>query len=165
MSAGIEPFTIGEVAAPRGGRIGICRLPGRGGDLEGDLDAVATWGASIVVSMTELAEMEAHGAGGLASGADARGMAWRHFPISDFGTPETAAARWRDLSADLHRRLDQGEAVLLHCAAGRGRSGMVAMRLLVERGVPPDEALKVVRGVRPGAVETGPQRQWGSASV
>jgi protein-tyrosine phosphatase len=164
MSASVEPFTIGEVETPGPGRIGVCRLPGRSGDLVADLDTAAAWGASTIVSMTELAEMVARGAGALSVETEARGMAWRHFPVSDFGTPEAAAARWRALSAELHRRLDQGESVLLHCAAGLGRSGMVAMRLLVERGVAADDALARVRAARPGAVETEQQRQWASVS-
>jgi GNAT superfamily N-acetyltransferase len=34
------------------------------------------------------------------------------------------------------------------------------MRLLVERGMEPDDALLRIRMVRPGAVETDPQRSW-----
>ena len=45
-------------------------------------------------------------------------------------------------------------------AVVNARSGMIALRLMVERGADPDEALKRLRAVRPGAVETDEQRLW-----
>jgi len=48
--------------------------------------------------------------------------------------------------------------VFAHCYGGKGRSGMVLLRLMVERGLDPDQALQDLRRVRPGAVET--QAQW-----
>lgn len=91
------------------------------------------------------------------------GVEWRHFPIVDFGTPlPEALPAWSSLSAEIHAALGQGEGVLLHCRSGLGRSGMIALRLMVERGEEQDAALARLRGVRPGAVETGEQRVWGS---
>jgi len=42
----------------------------------------------------------------------------------------------------------------------KGRSGMVAMRVLAEQGTPPEMALETVRKARPGAVETDAQAAW-----
>jgi hypothetical protein len=156
----IEPFAIADLPCARG-RLGIARLPGRTGDLAGDVTAIADWGARLVLSMTEADEMAAKGASGLAASLAARGIGHAMFPIPDFGTPG-ADAGWASLSQDLHRRLAAGEHVLLHCMGGKGRSGMVAMRLLVERGVPAEEALAMVRRARPGAVETEAQAAWAS---
>ena len=44
--------------------------------------------------------------------------------------------------------------ILLHCAAGLGRTGTMAAKLLIASGVPAPQALARVRAVRPGAVET-----------
>ncbi len=156
----IEPFAIADLPCATG-RLGIARLPGRSGDLPGDVQAIADWGARLVLSMTEADEMTASGAAGLASELAARGIGHAAFPIPDFGTP-AADADWATLSRDLHRRLAAGQAILLHCMGGKGRSGMVAMRLLVEQGLPADEALAMVRRTRPGAVETGAQAAWAS---
>ncbi len=156
----IEPFAIADLPCATG-RLGIARLPGRAGDLAGDVAAIADWGAQLVLSMTEPEEMATHGAAGLATSLAARGIGHAAFPIPDFGTPGSDA-EWTNLSRDLHRRLAAGERVLLHCMGGKGRSGMVAMRLLVEQGVAADEALAMVRRARPGAVETDAQAAWAS---
>ncbi|MCU0820582.1 MAG: phosphatase [Beijerinckiaceae bacterium] len=156
----IEPFAIADLPCATG-RLGIARLPGRTGDLASDVQAIAQWGARLVLSMTEPDEMAARGAADLAASLVARGIGHAMFPIPDFGTPG-ADAGWASLSRNLHRRLAAGERILLHCMGGKGRSGMVAMRLLVEQGLPADEALAMVRRARPGAVETEAQAAWAS---
>ncbi|MBN8534209.1 MAG: dual specificity protein phosphatase family protein [Rhizobiales bacterium] len=160
MHDAIEPFTIATIATGSG-QIGIARLPGRAGDIVADVSSIRHWGAQLVVSMTESDEMAAAGASGLAAGLTALDIAHHHFPIRDFGVPERTDARWPALSRILHARLDAGEAVLLHCMGGKGRSGMLALRLLVERGMEPEAALRVIRQARPGAVETPEQEDWG----
>lgn len=156
----IEPFAIADIPSAKG-RLGIARLPGRSGDLAGDAQAIAAWGARMVLSMTEPDEMAARGAAGLAEALAFHGIGHAAFPIPDFGTP-AADADWASLSRDLHKRLAAGEAILLHCMGGKGRSGMVAMRLLVEQGMAPIDALAQVRHARPGAVETEAQAAWAS---
>ena len=156
----IEDFTIAMLAAPPG-RIGLCRLPGRSGALAADVSAIVAWSPTIVVSLAEAAEMEALGAAGLPGRLEASGLRWRHFPIADFGAPEPAAEdRWRALADELHGALDAGRRVLIHCRGGLGRSGMVAARLIVERGADAAEAIARVRADRPGAVETEGQEVW-----
>jgi protein-tyrosine phosphatase len=155
-----ETFRIATLPAGTG-RIGICRLPGRTGDLAGDMELIHAWRPAFVVSMTEAAEMNAHGGAELPALLERAGIAWRHFPIIDFGAPEAAAlSEWPALAAKLHAALDAGAGVLLHCRGGLGRSGMVSLRLLVERGEEPAAALLRMRAVRPGAVETEEQRRW-----
>ena len=57
-----------------------------------------------------------------------------------------------------------GGRVLVHCRGGCGRSGMVALRLMIEAGEAPDEALSRLRSVRPCAVETKAQMGWAMAA-
>ena len=157
----IERLTIATVELPSGGRIGICRLPGIVGDLDGDVAAIRAWEPAFVVSMTGLSEMELAGSAALPVRLKEAGIAWRHFPIVDFGAPrDDVLTRWPALAAELHAALDAGGGVLTHCRAGLGRSGMVSLRLLIERGEAPEAALRRIRAVRPGAVETVGQRQW-----
>ena len=142
-------------------RLGLCRLPGRSDDLAGDVSAIRDWKPAIVVSMTEAAEMAESGSGDLPALLAATGIDWRHFPVVDFGVPEVEVLpQWTALSAALHARLDAGEGVLLHCRGGLGRSGMIALRLLVERGEGAEVALARLRVARPGAVETEAQAGW-----
>ena len=79
------------------------------------------------------------------------------YPIPDLGAPPPAAAR--DLVADLRGRLAAGDGLLVHCGAGIGRAGTVAVALLVDMGVPLEDALAHVAAHRPMAgPEAGPQR-------
>jgi protein-tyrosine phosphatase len=156
----IEAFRIASLPVGSG-RLGICRLPGASGDLAGDVAAILAWKPTAVVSMTGMGEMRRLGAGALAEHLTSAGIAWRHLPIADFTAPGASGPpEWPELSAELHGALDAGGGVLLHCRAGLGRSGMVALRLLVERGEEPAAALTRIRAVRPGAVETEAQRAW-----
>ena len=156
-----ELFCIASLGLEEGGRVGICPLPGRFNTLAEDIDTIAAWNPSIVLTLTEMPEMEDMGSERLGPLLEARGMQWKHLPIRDWsGLSADNAAFWPLLSKQLHGALDRGEGVLTHCRGGHGRSGMVAMRLLVERGVEPETALRRVRTVRPGAVETPAQQRW-----
>ena len=53
-----------------------------------------------------------------------------------------------------------GESVVVHCRGGLGRTGLIAVRLLVELGESPVSALVRVRAARPGAVETVEQEKY-----
>jgi protein-tyrosine phosphatase len=161
-----ETFAIATLPLDGGGRLGICPLPGGDGGLAADVAAIAAWQPSLVVSLTEQAEMERCGSGRLGAVLGDAAIAWSHLPIRDFSGPDGAGrAAWPDLAARLHAILDHGGGVLLHCRGGRGRSGMIAMRLLVERGEAPAEALARLRAVRPGAVETEAQLDWAAAPL
>lgn len=154
-------FSIATLGLEEGGRIGVCPLPGRYNLLTEDVETIAEWNPSTVLTLTELSEMEDLGSDKLGGLLEARGITWKHLPIRDWnGLSHHNAAYWPALSQQLHRVLDRGEGVLTHCRGGHGRSGMIALRLLVERGIEPETALQRVRHVRPGAVETPEQMRW-----
>lgn len=159
-------FAISTVVLPAGGRIGISCIPGRDGEYAADLEAIADWGANVVVSMTDTIEMEARGCGDLGAQLASRGIGWLHLPLRDLGGPTGASCeRWAGYSTQVHGVLDGGGAVLVHCHGGHGRAGMVALRLLVERGEVPETALQRIRAVRPGAVQTEGQYRWAAAAA
>ncbi len=76
--------------------------------------------------------------------ADALPARWQHLPMRDFGLADNVAAL-RDGIVALAREVEAGEAVLLHCAAGIGRTGTAAACLLKSLGLARDEALQRVR--------------------
>ncbi len=157
-------FAIATILLANGARIGICPLPGRGGQLDADMIELLRWRPDAVVSMTEWSEMARAGAAELPHRLADAGIAWRHLPITDFGGPSGQSAEdWPALSSELHGILDRGGSVLTHCYGGHGRSGMVTLRLMVERGEEPETALARIRTERPGCVESPEQFRWAAA--
>jgi protein-tyrosine phosphatase len=69
---------------------------------------------------------------------------WTHLPMRNFGLPEDQPA-FRDSIQSIARALRAGDAVLLHCAAGLGRTGTAAACVLKALGVPAEQALQRVR--------------------
>jgi protein-tyrosine phosphatase len=77
------------------------------------------------------------------------------FAIREGGVPEDRDGFWA-LANDVAKRLESGEAVLIHCAGGVGRTAMLAISVLLALGEPMNEAESVVS--RAGSiVETMPQ--------
>ncbi|HET8870899.1 MAG TPA: tyrosine-protein phosphatase [Aquabacterium sp.] len=82
---------------------------------------------------------------------------WLHVPMRNFGLAEQAAT-FRSGVEQVVQALDRGETVLIHCAAGMGRTGSMAACVLKQLGLSRDEALVRVRsaGSNPeSAVQTG----------
>ncbi len=71
------------------------------------------------------------------------------FPIHDLHAPPLDGVR--PLLDDLVSRLDRGEHLLIHCAAGIGRAGTIGTCLLIRRGMAPDAALAHIAACRPMA--------------
>lgn len=167
-----NPLRIAELpVSAADGRIGITVAPGKhqpGGltgahrrDLGADLDAIAAWNTAVVVTLVEQHELDSLGIAGLGMEVQRRHMQWHHWPIQDYGVPDaTFEEAWPARSAALRSLLACGGRVLVHCKGGLGRAGTITARLLVEDGMAPGGAIRAVRAVRPGAIETGPQEAW-----
>ena len=144
-----------------GGLLAISQLPGRQGDYAGDLDFIRDWRPSLVVTLTPRAEMVAAQAETLGSDMRESGARWVHFAIDDYGTPDAGAlAQWGEISRFALSALKGQGRVLVHCKGGCGRSGMIALRLMIEAGEDGVDALLRLRKIRPCAVETDAQMRW-----
>lgn len=153
-------FVIHEVPVGRG-LLAISPLPGRTRHYATDRERLLQWVPALVVSMTTLAELARKGAGGLPEDLQAVGIAWQHLPVDDYGVPGAEVdALWPEVSASACAHLEQGRRVLVHCFGGCGRSGMAALRLMIDAGEPEAEALNRLRASRPCAVETQAQMAW-----
>ncbi|MBC7469873.1 MAG: tyrosine-protein phosphatase [Ramlibacter sp.] len=69
---------------------------------------------------------------------------WHDLPMPNFGLPEDPSAFRRNISR-IAAALRDGDAVMLHCAAGLGRTGTAAACVLKALGVDQAEALERVR--------------------
>lgn len=144
-----------------GGILAIAPLPGGGGNYAADLAHMREWRPALVISLTPRVEMVAHGSERLGQDMQERVARWMHFPIPDLGIPDTVVnTGWPEVSGFALKALAGGGRVLVHCKAGCGRSGMVALRLMVEAGEQPDHALQRLRNLRPCAIETPEQMAW-----
>jgi protein-tyrosine phosphatase len=84
-------------------------------------------------------------------------------PIPDFGAPDDRAA-FADLVSGLCADLYRGGRLILHCAAGVGRTGLVAQQVLMAMGVDPGDARARVALAGSGP-ETRAQQAFCSAAV
>lgn len=165
-----DPLWIASLSVG-GGTLGLTLCPGKRGsslsgvrwerDLKADVAVIAAWGASKVVTLIEEHEFALLGVERLPEAVRAAGIAWHHLPITDVSVPDERFERtWPAVWSQLSASLDAGKRVLVHCRGGLGRAGTVAALMLIECGEAPEMAIKRVRSVRPGAIETAEQERW-----
>ncbi|MFW3145754.1 MAG: dual specificity protein phosphatase family protein [Thermoplasmatota archaeon] len=85
-----------------------------------------------------------------------------HFPVIDMSVPTE-----EDVRSIISLIDSYPGPVMVHCAAGIGRTGTVIALYLVEHGMEPEKAISLVREKRGGSIQTMPQemmvRQWAAA--
>lgn len=133
-------------------------------NLKTDLDIIAEWGAAHVVSLMEMDELEYLHVPDLGYRIKEKGIIWHFWEVID--RTALRLRYWADgdplrqeCDALLHE-LANGRKVFIHCRGGLGRTGTLAARLLVERGLKPEKAIEEVRIARPGAIETVEQEDY-----
>ena len=164
-----SPLQIAEVqVGPTAGYLGMTICPGKRDaagrwrrDLDVDVEDISEWGATTVVTLIEDHEFRLLSVEDLETLVRRADMEWFHLPIRDVAVPDHRFEEaWKVVSPGIHRRLDAGERILIHCRGGLGRTGLVAGLILVERGVQPKEAIRRIRAVRPHAIETSDQEAY-----
>ena len=166
-----DPLRIDSVQVNAfGGEIGMTLCPGkkdRGAvsgdwdrDLDGDLAAIAEWGATAVLSLMEPHEFERLGVARMQMDMPA-GIQHFILPIVDGAVPSGTWERaWAKTGPQLRDLLALGGRIRIHCRGGLGRTGMVAARILIELGEEPATAMARVRKARPGAIENRGQEKY-----
>ena len=166
-----QPLRIDSVRLGNGAVLGMSHCPGRRGaddqgrlwqrDLDQDLCAIVAWGASTVLSLIDSSEFVRLGVDDFGAAIARTPMTWLQWPIADMKTPGPATClAWQQSGPVLLDAIDRGDRVLVHCAAGLGRTGMMVASLMAGQGVSADESIRLVRAARPGTIETEAQAQW-----
>lgn len=137
---------IDTVPLPGSGGLSLCGKHAIAPDVHA---ATARCGATTVVCLVQEGELWGHWPHYVQWLRDNDGAAAVWFPVPDLSAPPLAEAL--PLIDDLLARIDRGEHLLMHCAAGIGRTGTVAVCLLVARGMTLQQAADHVRAHRPMA--------------
>jgi protein-tyrosine phosphatase len=115
-------------------------------------EALARTGTTAVVCLCERHELESRYPAYLEWLHENRSLRAFWSPIPDLGAPSVQEGR--TLVSELCHHLNAGKRLLMHCGAGLGRAGTIAIALLVTLGADPVEAAAMVAARRPMA---GPQ--------
>ena len=120
-----------------------CAYPRR----EAALAALAQQDISVLINLHEKAHPPAQ--------LMKYGLAEVHIPVKDFTAP--SLVQLEQGIAAIRETLAAGQRVAVHCGGGLGRTGTLLACYLVERGLSAEEAIRRVRMVRPGSIETATQ--------
>jgi len=154
-----ELFNLLDV--PAGGHLILSAQPAKFRELDQALAAYRRAGARLVVTLLPNQELQSLGLQSLPDRCAPYGLTWAHCPIDDFCPPGPAFEQhWNGVASKVQSLLDKGEGVALHCRAGLGRTGTVAARILIERGLCASDAIGLVRQTRPGSIETTAQEEY-----
>ncbi len=149
-----------QLTAP--GTLAITILPGRrdiGRSLDADLGVIVREGVTDVLCLVPEPELAHYGVPDLLARYAAQGLRVRHLPMLD--QKAASAEGVGDTVRWLRERLAQGAHVVVHCAGGLGRSGLVAACLLRSTGLSAAEAIAEVRRARsPRAIENAVQEAF-----
>ncbi|HSE91745.1 MAG TPA: tyrosine-protein phosphatase [Methylomirabilota bacterium] len=148
-------FRALELPADVAGRVYLASMPGRYERLEAALHEMDRHGIERVVCLTPDTEIEAKAPEYLDA---VRGGGLRRpcerLDVTDYRAPADENA-FRVLVDHIARRLRQGERILVHCAGGIGRTGTLAICLLVALGWTVQQSREAARraGSRPESDE------------
>jgi len=126
------------------GRLLLHSMPGRFEALERVWQQVRSDAVGAIVCLTEqfeISQKSSQYAEALEAGTVP--CAVLPFEIREGGVPDDRDAFWL-LVKDVANRLQSGEAVLIHCAGGVGRTAMLAVSVLLALGEPRSEAESLV---------------------
>jgi protein-tyrosine phosphatase len=149
-------FRCVELPARVPGRLLLHSMPGRFEAIERVWHQLRSEAVAAIVCLSEVYEIR------VKSSAYAEALEGGTVPCSvlpfqirEGGVPEDRESFW-ELAKDVANRLQSGEAVLIHCTGGIGRTAMLAVSVLLALGEPMNQAETVV-SVAGSTVETMPQ--------
>lgn len=140
-------------------KLALSPLPGRLGTLEQDQTTISAWGATLIVSMVQVSEFKSDSFVPFQRYLQVNGIGFLHLPVRDYGAFDDDIL-WSKAIEKITPHFEAGGRVLFHCYGGCGRSGMAALRALIDFGWTAEDAFTQLRQTRPCAVETADQLRW-----
>lgn len=115
----------------------------------GQVDWLAKQGLDTILTLTEKPLPQGSTLGSK--------MVLRHIPMLDHEAPRPESL---GQAVDyVEEQLAAGRHVLVHCLAGEGRTGCVMAAYLIKiRGIGAEEAVRILRGIKPTFVEPSQQK-------
>ncbi len=169
----IEVFWVEPAAHGAAGRLGLTFAPGKKGagiatDVEWDRDLRQDMarlrdvhGTDLLVSLMEDHEYVQLRIPELFEVAAACGIRTERLPIKDVHTPRPGEEGAVDaLIGAVRASLRRGEAVVIHCRGGHGRTGTIAALTLVSYGHRAEDAITLVREAQKHTVEHRRQAEY-----
>jgi protein-tyrosine phosphatase len=129
------PGALSTMGRPRGGKW-----------LADEMNGLAAYGVSVLVSLLSDAETAELGLSGEAEAAQASGLTFYRLPTEDRHAPDLEAGR--ALAGTLRELIADGAHVAVHCRFGIGRSSTLAAMVLVLDGTPPEQAWSLIAAAR-----------------
>ena len=148
------------IPGPWPGKLAIVARP-RGEDwLADEAAALRRAGIDMVVSLLEPDEAARLGLGGEGRELAHSGVRFQSLPIPDRGVPASQSVT-TELLQQILAELRSGHAVAVHCRQGIGRSGLIAIGVLLAAGTELNRAIEITSAARGLTVpETQVQLQW-----
>ena len=144
------------------GRLIFTPCPGsKDTSLASALDTLKAAGAEALITLMPVSELEQNQAAELPALCAARSLEWFHLPVADEQVPladfDAAWAQARERIAGL---IGEGRSIAIHCKGGSGRTGLIAARILIDRGLSRGEAVALVQALRPKAIQHPAHAAW-----
>ncbi|OBT10196.1 phosphatase [Vibrio sp. UCD-FRSSP16_10] len=123
-------------------------------------------GVKAIVTAINQAEMTEKNVEALGEKSKALGLQWFHLPIEDDDVPDGEFAElWAEVSPELHKLVNSGDKIAMHCMGGSGRTGLLAANLLLELNWSLPKVVTEVKALRPGAFTKPAQVNYVEALV
>lgn len=148
-----------RLPASLAGELWLGPMPGRLRPFDKDMGTLNAQNIDRIVSLTPLAEIEEKAPDYAVALAEGMDIAVSRFPIADFAIPDDEAGLFA-LAARTAGELREGSKVFVHCAAGIGRTGTMAICILLALGLDATEATAIV-----AAAGSGPETEAQKALV
>jgi protein-tyrosine phosphatase len=144
------------------GRLIFTPCPGsKDSSLASALDTLKAAGAEALITLMPASELEQNQAGELPALCAERDLEWFHLPVADEQVPlDDFAAAWAKARARIDTLLNEGRSIAIHCKGGSGRTGLIAARILIDRGLSRAEAVALVQALRPKAIQHPAHAAW-----